>query len=98
MTDLLTINNLVKHFPAEKKIFGKQDYVHAVNNVSLEVREGETFSVVGESGCGKSTVSRLINHLIQPDSGEIWFDGTETAHLNENEFRPFRQHMQMIFQ
>jgi len=98
MTDLLTINNLVKHFPAEKKLFGKQDYVHAVNNVSLEVREGETFSVVGESGCGKSTVSRLINHLIQPDSGEIWFDGTETAHLSENEFRPFRQHMQMIFQ
>lgn len=98
MTNLLSVQNLTKRFPAERRFLGKQKFVHAVNNVSFEVKKGETFSIVGESGCGKSTVSRLINHLIIPDTGDIWFEDTNIAALNEDAFRPFRQHMQMIFQ
>lgn len=96
---LLSVRNLSKRFPVGKNFFGRPNrWVHAVNNVSFDIYPGETFSLVGESGCGKSTTSRLINRLIEPDEGEIVFDGRDVAHLPEKEVRPLRAEMQMVFQ
>ena len=96
---LLSVKNLSKRFPVGKNFFGKANkWVHAVNNVSFDIMPGETFSLVGESGCGKSTTSRLINRLIKPDSGEIIFDGQDIAGISAKEMRPLRSKMQMVFQ
>lgn len=96
---ILSLKNVSKTFPAGKSLFGKPTkFVHAVNNISFDVYEGETFSIVGESGCGKSTTGRLINHILTPDSGEIWFQGKEISKISQNEMRPIRKDMQMIFQ
>ena len=96
---ILSLKNVSKTFPVGKSLFGKPTkFVHAVNNVSFDVYEGETFSIVGESGCGKSTTGRLINHLMEPDSGEIWFRGKEISRISQDEMRPLRKDMQMIFQ
>lgn len=96
---ILSLKNVSKTFPVGKSLFGKPTkFVHAVNNVSFDVYEGETFSIVGESGCGKSTTGRLINHLMEPDSGEIWFQGKEISRISQDEMRPLRKDMQMIFQ
>ena len=96
---ILSLKNVSKTFPVGKSLFGKPiKFVHAVNNVSFDVYEGETFSIVGESGCGKSTTGRLINHLMEPDSGEIWFQGKEISKISQDEMRPLRKDMQMIFQ
>jgi len=96
---LLSLKNVSKTFPVGKTLFGKPTkFVHAVNNVSFDVYEGETFSIVGESGCGKSTTGRLINHLLIPDSGEVWFQGKEISKISQDEMRPLRKDMQMIFQ
>ena len=96
---ILSLKNVSKTFPVGKSLFGKPTkFVHAVNNVSFDVYEGETFSIVGESGCGKSTTGRLINHLMNPDSGEIWFMGKEISKISQDEMRPIRKDMQMIFQ
>ena len=96
---ILSLKNVSKTFPVGKSLFGKPTkFVHAVNNVSFDVYEGETFSIVGESGCGKSTTGRLINHLMEPDSGEIWFQGKEISKISQDEMRPLRKDMQMIFQ
>ena len=79
---LLSLKNVSKTFPVGKTLLGKPTkFVHAVNNVSFDVYEGETFSIVGESGCGKSTTGRLINHLLIPDSGEVWFQGKEISKI-----------------
>ena len=96
---ILSLKNVSKTFPVGKSLLGKPtSFVHAVNNVSFDVYEGETFSIVGESGCGKSTTGRLINHLMNPDSGEIWFQGKEISKISQDEMRPIRKDMQMIFQ
>ena len=96
---ILSLKNVYKTFPVGKTLLGKPlNFVHAVNNVSFDVYEGETFSIVGESGCGKSTTGRLINHLLTPDSGEIWFQGKEISKISQDEMRPIRRDMQMIFQ
>ena len=96
---ILSLKNVCKTFPVGKTLLGKPlNFVHAVNNVSFDVYEGETFSIVGESGCGKSTTGRLINHLLTPDSGEIWFQGKEISKISQDEMRPIRRDMQMIFQ
>ena len=79
-------------------MFSKKKFVHAVNDVSFDIYPGETFSLVGESGCGKSTTGKLIDHLITPDSGEIWFEGKEISRLSEKEMRPLRSDIQMVFQ
>ncbi|MCD7818379.1 MAG: ATP-binding cassette domain-containing protein [Lachnospiraceae bacterium] len=76
----------------------RKKYVHAVNDVSFDIMPGEIFSLVGESGCGKSTTGRLINHLLTPDSGEVIFDGQDISRLTEKEMRPLRSKVQMIFQ
>ncbi|GHU89174.1 ABC transporter ATP-binding protein [Spirochaetia bacterium] len=95
---LVTVKNLVKTFSAGKGMLAAKRRVHAVNDISFTINNGETFSIVGESGCGKSTTGRLINHLLVPDSGEIWFNGENISILPEKEVRPLRNDMQMVFQ
>lgn len=99
MNKLVDLQHVTKTFPAEKSLFGRPSrFVHAVNDVSFSVVEGETFSIVGESGCGKSTTARLINRLIEPEKGDIFFDGQNITRLNQNQMRPLRKEIQMIFQ
>ena len=99
MEKIVSLKNVCKTFPVGKSLLGKPTkFVHAVNNVSFDVYEGETFSIVGESGCGKSTTGRIINHLLVPESGEVWFTGKEISHISQDEMRPLRKDMQMIFQ
>ncbi len=96
---LLKVNNLVKHFPIKGGIFGRvSEKVHAVDGVSFELNAGETLGVVGESGCGKSTTSRCILRLIEPTSGEVWFDGKNVTDLGKTELRAMARDMQIIFQ
>ena len=95
---LLSVKNMKKTFQANGGMFSKKKFVHAVNDVSFDIYPGETFSLVGESGCGKSTTGKLIDHLITPDSGEIWFEGKEISKLSEKEMRPLRSDIQMVFQ
>ena len=95
---LVSVKNISKTFAASKGMFAKKKFVHAVNDVSFDIMPGETFSLVGESGCGKSTTGKLIDHLITPDSGEIWFEGKEISKISQNEMRQLRADIQMVFQ
>ncbi len=100
---LLSVLNLKKYFPLQKSfieqiISGRKQYVKAVDGVSFSIREGEVFSLVGESGCGKTTTGRLIVRLEKPDSGKIIFDGKDITFAEEKELRPLRRKMQIIFQ
>jgi len=96
---LLRVNNLVKHFPVRGGIFSRTvDWVHAVDGVSFEVEAGETLGLVGESGCGKSTTGRCILRLIEPTSGEVWFDGKNVIELDAASLRAMCREMQIIFQ
>lgn len=97
-TPIVSVKNVTKTFDAGKGMFAKKKKVHAVNDISFDIMPGETFSLVGESGCGKSTTGRLIDHLLEPDSGEIWLGGKEISKLSQNEMRPLRADVQMIFQ
>lgn len=99
MSTIVSMRDVTKTFVAGKTLFGRPTkFVHAVNHVSLDIEEGETFSIVGESGCGKSTTGRLINHLLKPDSGTILFQGQDITNLTQDQMRPLRKDMQMIFQ
>ncbi|MBV8926056.1 MAG: dipeptide ABC transporter ATP-binding protein [Bradyrhizobium sp.] len=99
MTALLEAENLVKHFPASRNLFGRPtSLVRAVDGVSFHVDRGETLALVGESGCGKSTVSRLALRLIEPDAGSLRFDGRDLLALDADELRGFRRQAQIIFQ
>jgi len=97
---LLKVQNLVKYFPVSsaKLINRQRDYVHAVDDVSLEVRAGETLGLVGETGCGKSTIARCIARLHDVTSGSIIFDGIDITRYSPHRMRPFRREVQMIFQ
>ncbi len=96
---LLEAKNLVKHFPASRNLFGRPtSFVRAVDGVSFHVGPGETLALVGESGCGKSTVSRLVLRLIEPDAGSVSFEGRDLLALDTNELRAFRRQAQIIFQ
>lgn len=90
---LVEVKNLTKHFPAAHK-----QVVRAVDDVSFIIQRGETFGLVGESGCGKTTVGRCLLRLIEPSSGEIRFDGRNLTELNRAELRGLRRSMQIIFQ
>jgi oligopeptide/dipeptide ABC transporter ATP-binding protein len=99
MTALLEVHNLVKHFVAARSVFGRPTaFVRAVDGVSFSVERGKTLALVGESGCGKSTVSRLVLRLIEPDSGQISFEGRDLLALDANQLRAFRRDAQIIFQ
>ncbi len=98
--DLLVVEDLVKHFPVTRGIvFQKQvASVKAVDGISFTVKQGETLGVVGESGCGKSTMARCLMRLLDPTSGRITFAGRDITHLNRTEMRPIRRELMMIFQ
>ena len=94
---LLSLQHLDKWFPVRR--FGKPvEYVRAVNDISLEIRRGETLGIVGESGCGKTTLGRAMIRLTDITHGSISFDGRDISALNEKELRPMRKDMQIIFQ
>ncbi len=96
---LLEINNLVKHFPLGGGLLSKPEaWVRAVDDVSFSVKKGDNFGLVGESGCGKTTLGRLILRLIDPTGGSIHFDGLDVTHRPRAEMRSLRNRMQIIFQ
>ena len=99
MSALLEAKNLVKHFVADRSVFGRpKTYVKAVDGVSFRVDAGETLALVGESGCGKSTVSRLVLRLIEPDAGELKFEDRDLLAMDAKQLRAFRRNAQIIFQ
>ncbi len=91
---LVQVKDLVKHFPVENS----DDVVQAVDDVSFDIISGETLGLVGESGCGKSTVGRCLLRLHEPTSGEVWFEGQNIIGLGNNEMQGLRREMQIIFQ
>jgi oligopeptide/dipeptide ABC transporter ATP-binding protein len=96
---LLRLTDVVKHFPVKSgSLRRSRDVVHAVDGVSLEVARGETLGLVGETGCGKSTLARCVARLFDITSGQIVFDGTDISKMSMRQMRPVRREVQMIFQ
>ncbi|WP_372619984.1 ABC transporter ATP-binding protein [Falsiroseomonas sp.] len=96
---LLQVDNLVKRFAVKGGILRRTvSEVHAVSGVSFDLAPGETLGLVGESGCGKSTTGRLILRLIEPTSGQVWFEGQDVTALDEQQMIALRRDMQIIFQ
>lgn len=100
-TPLLKVEHLHKEFPTGSGFMGgkfSKKVVSAVNDLSFEIRAGETFGLVGESGCGKSTTGRAIMHLDPPTSGKVYFEGRDISKMNKKELKAMRRDMQFIFQ
>src|SRR5437870_11397342 len=97
---LIEVRNLTKVFPLGESVFGglAKGEVRAVDDVSLDIHEGETLGLVGESGSGKSTLGRLSLRLIEPTSGSIRFDGRDLLRASHSDMRRLRRDMQIIFQ
>jgi peptide/nickel transport system ATP-binding protein len=95
---LLRVENLVKHFPARGVQRQRGTVVHAVDGVSFELAPGETLGLVGETGCGKSTVARLVTRLLEPTAGRIEFEGRDITHWSRRRLRPLRRDVQIVFQ
>jgi len=101
---ILETRNLKKYFTVRSGLLAgllksrQQEYVKAVDGISIELRRDEIFAVVGESGCGKTTCARMLLRLEEPTEGEIWFDGVEVSKMPEYEFMKYRTRIQMIFQ
>lgn len=96
---LLDVKNLKKYFVKKSGLINKKyEYIKAVDDVSFHIKKGETFGLVGESGCGKSTTGRTIMRLYDVTGGEILYDGVDLANLNKQAMMPYRKKMQMIFQ
>jgi len=97
--DLVKVQDLVKHFPVRGGVLRRVvDWVQAVDGVSFTIREGETLGLVGESGCGKSTVGRTLLYLLEPTSGTVQFEGVNVFGLGKQELKTLRRDMQIIFQ
>lgn len=94
MMSLIEVNNLKKRFP----IRGSRDVIVAVDKVSFDIKKGETFGLIGESGSGKSTVGRCLLHLIPVTGGTLKYQGTEYTRMKDRKFAPIRTKMQMVFQ
>src|SRR5881409_253395 len=96
---LLSVRNLKKYFPIRRGVFSRvAAHVRAVDDIGFDIIKGETFGLVGESGCGKTTAGRAILRLIEPDAGEIRFDGIDLLKLDSSALRRKRRDMQIIFQ
>jgi oligopeptide/dipeptide ABC transporter ATP-binding protein len=96
---IVNATNLKKYFPMKEGIFSStKDYIKAVDNVDIKIQKGETFGLVGESGCGKTTLGRVLIHLIPPTAGTLVFMGSDLTAINKSELRKLRPHMQIVFQ
>src|SRR5512146_317561 len=96
---LIDVQNLKKYFPIKKGIFSKTiGYVKAVDDVSFKIKKGETLGLVGESGCGKTTIGRSILRLIEPTGGKVLFEGKDVTEMNSKDLKQIRKEMQIIFQ
>ncbi|MCX6013084.1 MAG: ABC transporter ATP-binding protein [Chloroflexi bacterium] len=100
MDSYFKVVQLKKLFPIKKRgqFFGKRQYLHAVDGVDLEVKKGKIYGVVGESGCGKTTLARLVMQLEKPTSGQMFFKGEDITNISRSQMKELRRHMQMIFQ
>jgi len=99
VSPLVEVRDLKKHFPITRGVFARvSGQVYAVDGVSFHIERGETLGLVGESGCGKSTVGRTLLKLLQPTSGRILVEGTDITHLDAAKMFPYREKMQMIYQ
>src|SRR5213083_2484096 len=97
--NLLEVQNLKVHFPVKHGVFGQgRDVVRAVDDVSFSIAPGETLGLVGESGCGKTTLGRAIVRLIEPTAGSVRFEGEDLARMSGTALRALRRKLQMIFQ
>jgi oligopeptide/dipeptide ABC transporter ATP-binding protein len=97
--NLVEVRNLAKEFPVKGGLLQRTvATVKAVSNVDLDIRRGETLGLVGESGCGKTTLGRILVRLLEPTSGTIRFDGKDITHLSGSELKPFRRRAQIVFQ
>lgn len=95
LNEILKVEHLSKHFPVQGHPGQK---VHALDDISFEIRRGETLGLVGESGCGKSTCARTIMRMYEPSGGKIFFNGKDISYLSQKELKPVKRKMQMIFQ
>ena len=99
MSPLLEVHGLKKHFPIHKGVFSRvSGHVYAVDGVSFHIDRGETLGLVGESGCGKSTVGRTLLKLLEPTEGKIFVNGEDITALDPAQMLPYRRQMQMIYQ
>ena len=95
---LIQTQDLCVHFPVKKGLFSKKSFVHAVDNVNIEIEKGESLGVVGESGCGKTTLANALIGLVTPTSGRVLFKDKEIYEVDKGEYKELRKDMQMIFQ
>ena len=90
--------DLVKHFPVRGRLFTPARHVHALDGVSLTLAQGETLALVGESGCGKTTLARCLMRLEEPTGGRVLLRGRDITHLGRRDLRAIRREMQIVFQ